>query len=192
MASPPVTRPATCSARGTLQGASPIARSARLPLDWLAQDPALARLAAAANRLKALQTEVEKALAPLKVQVLALESGRLLLSAPHAAAAARLRQREPSLVRQLVARGWPVTEVSFRPPRGSDPIPMPPGRLKTQPNADALVTLGQLADRVRHPELARALRRFAQRHAPSAVASPCGRGRDDRVRDSGTDPVVDE
>ena len=151
--------------RGALQGAAPVARSARMPLDWLGQDPGLARLAEAATRLMALQDEVRAVLAPMKVRVVALDQGRLLLSADHAAAAARLRQREPSLVRHLVARGWPVQEVSFRPPRVSDQAPMPPRQVKAQPRADAVVTLGELAERVRHPELAQALRRFARRHA---------------------------
>lgn len=153
------------SPRGALPGGTPVARSARMPLDWLGQDPGLARLAEAATRLIALQDEVQAVLAPLKVRVVALEQGRLLLSADHAAAAARLRQREPSLVRQLVSRGWPVQEVSFRPPRASDQAPLPPRVVKAQPRADAVVSLGELAERVRHPELAQALRRFARRHA---------------------------
>lgn len=140
-------------------------RSARAALDWLGQDPGLARLAEAAQRLLLLQQEVDRVLAPMRLRVLSLSQGRLLVGAEHASVAARLRQREPSLVRHLVARGWPVTAVSFRPTRGSDPGTGPILRPKDVPQASATVALGQLAERVRHPELARALRRFALRHS---------------------------
>ncbi|MFN5510831.1 MAG: DciA family protein [Burkholderiales bacterium] len=140
-------------------------RSARVALDWLGQDPGLARLAEAAQRLMVLQQEVDRVLAPLRVRVLSLDQGRLLVGADHASVAARLRQREPSLVRHLVARGWPVNAVSFRPPRARDQAPMLPSRIKDVPQAGAVAALGQLAERVRHPELARALQRFAQRHS---------------------------
>ena len=172
MPRPSVTRRSTPAVQGTAQSAPSAVRGARLPLDWLGQDPGLARLAAAATRLMTLQKEVQQVLAPLQVQVLALDQGRLTLSAHHAAAAARLRQREPSLVRHLMARGWPVTEVSFRPPRAGDQIPTPPRPIKAAPQADALARLGVLADQVRHPELAQALRRFAQRHAASLRRPP--------------------
>ncbi|MFZ9406519.1 MAG: DciA family protein [Burkholderiaceae bacterium] len=139
-------------------------RSARAALEWLGEDAGLARLAAAAKRLAELQQEVDRIMAPMTLQVIALDQGRLLLGAAHAAAAARLRQREPSLVRHLVARGWPVSEVRFRPPRAPDAPPALPARPKAIPQAAAVAALGRLAGQVRHPELSKALHRFARRH----------------------------
>ncbi len=103
-------------------------------------------------------------MAPMQLKVIALDEGRLLLGANHAAVAARLRQREPTLVCHLVARGWPVSSVRFRPPRMPDTPATPPARPKGIPQAAAVAALGRLADRVRHPELSNALQRFARRH----------------------------
>jgi hypothetical protein len=139
-------------------------RSARAALDWLGEDRDLTRLTEAARRLMDLQREVDRVMAPTQLQVIALEQGRLLLGAAHAAAAARLRQREPSLVRHLVAHGWPVSSVRFRPPRAPDTPAPPAARIKPIPQASAVAALGRLAERVRHPELAKALQRFARRH----------------------------
>jgi hypothetical protein len=100
------------------------------------------------------------------VRVIALDQGRLVLGTPHASAAARLRQREPSLVRHLVARGWPVSGVQFRPPREpSGPQPAP-RRPKSSPLPAALEACRAIAACTRHPELARALARFSRRHSP--------------------------
>jgi hypothetical protein len=135
-------------------------------IDWLSRDPTLSLLADQAQRLIALQRDVDAALAPLKVRVIALDQGRLVLGTPHASAAARLRQREPSLVRHLASRGWPVRAVQFRPPREpSGPQPAP-RRTKSPPLPAAVEACRVLAATTRHPELARALTRFSRRHSP--------------------------
>ena len=139
-------------------------RSARAALDWLGDDAGLARLTEAAGRLRELQREVDRVMAPMQLKVISLDEGRLLLGANHAAVAARLRQREPTLVSHLVARGWPVSSVRFRPPRMPDGPATPPARPKGVPQADAVLALRRLADQVRHPELSKALQRFARRH----------------------------
>lgn len=135
-------------------------------MDWLNRDPTLSILAEQSQRLMALQQDVNASLAPLKVQVIALDQGRLVLGASHAAAAARLRQREPSLLRHLAARGWPVSGIQFRPPREpSGPAPAPRW-IKPAPLPAALEACRTIAANTRHPELARALVQFASRHRP--------------------------
>jgi hypothetical protein len=133
-------------------------------MDWLSRDPTLSTLADQARRLMALQQEVDAGLAPLRVRVISLDQGRLLVGAAHAAVAARLRQREPSLVRHLLARGWPVNTVQFRPPRAESVAPTPTRPPKPAPLPAAIAACRDIAAGTRHPELARALTRFARRH----------------------------
>ena len=55
----------------------------------------------------------------LALIALGLENDELLVGAPSAAAAAKLRQLAPSITSALVARGWKVKRIRFRPQPGS-------------------------------------------------------------------------
>ncbi len=92
---------------------------------WLSADPKGHELALRAERMVALQAALTS-LSPLPgLTALELdEDGTLRVATPGAAAAAKLRQVEPRLAAELVARGWKVKRIRFRPqPIGGEPAP---------------------------------------------------------------------
>ena len=147
------------------------ARNAARPVfAWLGDDAGARALAQRVKRLVALQAALAE-VSPLPGLV-ALEidaTGVLRVAAPSAAAAAKLRQVEPTLVSALRRRGWAIDRVRVRPrplegaarpaagiPRG----PIPP---------QALAGFGALADEVSDGPLKEALRKLL-RHAGGSRA----------------------
>jgi hypothetical protein len=93
------------------------ARAAARPvLAWLGEDPGARALTLRAERSVALQAALA-ACAPLPgVVALDLDAeGVLRVAAPSASAAAKLRQRGPTLAAQMQRLGWPVTSLRVRP-----------------------------------------------------------------------------
>lgn len=119
--------------------ATRLPESARPVFAWLGDDPNCRQLALQAERLVALQAALA-AISPLPglIPLELDDEGSLKVATPGAAAAAKLRQLEPTLVSELVSRGWKVKRIRFRPqPASGEPpppiiaprAPIPPGAL---------------------------------------------------------------
>lgn len=132
----------------------------RHPLGWLGQQSSFRELTDRAQRLLALQGDLQLCLPALPVTVLALENDTLVVGAAGAAAAAKLRQMEPSVLAKLRSRGWTLSRIRFRPrPAGSAP-PRPAPRIKAPIPETALVGLQALAEQASSPPLQQALQQL--------------------------------
>ena len=133
---------------------------------WLGEDPNCRQLALAAERLVALQAALV-ALAPLPgLIVLGLEGdGVLKVATPSAAAAAKLRQLEPSLLAGLVAKGWQVSHIRFRPRPASGAPPAPLAEPRAPIPASALAGFDALVQGTPTGALKEALTRLLRRQA---------------------------
>jgi hypothetical protein len=136
----------------------------RHAISWLRAEPGFAALGEQAQRLAALQQDVQQALPGWALTVIALERETLVLGAAHAAMAARLRQVGPSLMQTLRARGWTVGKVRFKPQWRPDP-PLPQRAPKQAPGAAAVARITALSTAVSDPRLRAALERLAARHS---------------------------
>lgn len=98
----------------------------RHALGWLERQPEFQALTDRAARLLALQTDLRQCAQARGLTALGLEDDTLVAGTPGAAAAAKLRQLEPTIVAHLVHRGWNVKRIRFKPmPIGSVAPPMP-------------------------------------------------------------------
>lgn len=120
-------------------------QSPRHPLRWLGQHPGFRELAGRADRLLALQEDLNACCASIDLQALGVDGETLLVGARGAAAAAKLRQMEPSILACLRARGWPLTRLRFRPRSAGSVAAQPPPRIKPPIPEDALERLRELA-----------------------------------------------
>jgi hypothetical protein len=106
--------------------------STKSPLHWLERDAGFRSVAERASRLLALQEDLRRCVPSIEVVAMGLEAETLLVGTAGAAAAAKLRQLEPSIASALRARGWQVARVKFRPrARGAVAAPAP-----VEPRAD--------------------------------------------------------
>ncbi|MBP7660055.1 MAG: DUF721 domain-containing protein [Burkholderiaceae bacterium] len=141
--------------------------SARPVYAWLGNDPNCRQLALQAERLVALQAALA-AISPLPglIPLELDDEGSLKVATPGAAAAAKLRQLEPSLISELVSRGWKVKRIRFRPQpaSGAPPAPIPVPRAPIP--ASALIRLDALARETPAGALKQALARLL-RHQSS-------------------------
>jgi len=129
----------------------------RHPLGWLGQQPGFRDLTDRARRLLDLQADLQACAPALGLQVLGVEEETLLVGAQGAAAAAKLRQMEPSILACLRGRGWQLAKVRFRPrSRGTAPPPPAP-RIKPPIPEAALEQLRALAQSTDSPALREAL-----------------------------------
>lgn len=98
----------------------------RHALGWLERQPEFQALTDRAARLLALQTDLRQCAQARGLTALGVEDDTLVAGTPGAAAAAKLRQLEPTIVAHLVQRGWNVKRIRFKPmPIGSVAPPMP-------------------------------------------------------------------
>lgn len=141
---------------------------ARPVLAWLGDDPQCRQLALQAERMVALQSALAAVSALPGLIPLALdEDGTLKVVTTSAAAAAKLRQLEPSLVAQLVAQGWVVRRIRFRPqPLSETPAP-PPAEPRAPIPAGALAQFDALARDTPAGPLKQALARLLARRGRS-------------------------
>lgn len=137
--------------------------TSRSAIDWLHREPVLARLGEQADRLAALQVALDRLAPGLSLVVIACERDVLVVGAPHAAVAARLRQSTPSLVAALAHEGWRIERIRFKPQWRPSPQPRRDKQV-TPPGAAAVAGLAALAETVEEPRLRAALRRLARRH----------------------------
>ncbi|HPU54030.1 MAG TPA: hypothetical protein PK359_20910 [Burkholderiaceae bacterium] len=146
--------------------ATRVPESVRPVFDWLGNDPNCRQLALQAERLVALQA-VLAAVSPLPglIPLELDDEGCLKVATPGAAAAAKLRQLEPSLIAELVSRGWKVKRIRFRPQpaSGSPPAPIPVPRAPIPPSA--LSELDALAQRTPAGGLKQALANLLRHQA---------------------------
>ena len=84
--------------------------------DFLQSDDKLALLLPTVERLVALRKECSKLLGSLfdSCAIHQFDNGLLILSAPNAALATRLKQRLPTLQETLVARGWQISVIRLK------------------------------------------------------------------------------
>ncbi len=147
--------PAACCNRSTPARMTPT--PSRHPLGWLGQQPSFRELTDRAERLLALQGDLQLCLPAQQVTVLALEDDTLVVAAAGSAAAAKLRQMAPSVLAGMRARGWSLARIRFRPrPPGSAP-PRPAPRIKAPIPETALAGLQAPSQQVANPALQQAL-----------------------------------
>ncbi len=138
-------------------------------LAWLDGHAGFGALTARAEVLLALQSDLDALPAGARrLTALGLQDEVLVLSAPGAALAAKLRQIEPSILAGLSARGWQVKRIRIQPqpprqgPRPAQAEPKPPIP------AAAVSAFESLEREVEDPGLKRALARLvANRRRPS-------------------------
>ena len=125
----------------------------RHPLGWLERQPEFQALTDRAARLLALQTDLRQCAQARGLTALGLEDDTLVAGTPGAAAAAKLRQLEPTIVAHLVQRGWNVRRIRFKPmPIGSIAPPMPISPKAPIP-PDALESFRALGESASNPGL---------------------------------------
>lgn len=133
------------------------ASAPRHPLRWLGQQPGFRDLTDRAERLLALQRDLQGCAPALGLLVLGVEEETLLVGASGAAAAAKLRQMEPSILACLRGRGWPLVKIRFRPKSMGTTTPRPAPRIKPPIPDAALAQLHELSESVSTPALREAL-----------------------------------
>ena len=135
----------------------------RHAIDWLEAAPGFARLGEQASRLAALQADLAACVPELGLTVVALERDTLVVGAAHAAVAAKVRQRGPSVLAALGRRGWRIGAIRFKPQWRPAPQ-RAPRPVRAGPDAAAVAGIAALSERVDDPRLKAALRRLAARH----------------------------
>lgn len=135
---------------------------------FLRANDRLASLMPAAARMASLQEDVAKAL-PLiagSCGVLSFEDGVLVLGAPNAAVAARLKQQVPTLTAALQKRGWQVGSIRLKVQVTQPIAPQYVPRQLSMPDSavDAFRELGKtLEEQSGQTPLVAALQRLAAR-----------------------------
>ncbi|MEN9316913.1 MAG: hypothetical protein RIS35_3306 [Pseudomonadota bacterium] len=125
----------------------------RHALGWLERQPEFQALTDRASRLLALQTDLRQCAPARGLTALGLEDDTLVAGTAGAAAAAKLRQLEPTIIAHLAQRGWNVRRIRFRPlPIGAiaPPVPIEP---KAPIPASALEAFRSLAESASNPGL---------------------------------------
>lgn len=142
----------------------PAFRAPRTAADWLGANDALREATARNARLVGLQRAIDAATGgTLRLTAIALADGVATVTAPGAAAAAKLRQMEPTLRARLQAEGWAIERFHIRtqPPRFAD---RPPRRIKPPIPAQGLDALDDLARSSEEGPMKEALARLLRRH----------------------------
>lgn len=108
----------------------------------------MAAILPTAARLIALQKDCRQALPQLfeNCAVLKLEESMLTLSAPNAAAAARLKQKLPGLQEKLIQAGWRIEAIRVKVQMKAAPAEATPQK-KVMP-AQALSSLARLHEQI--------------------------------------------
>ena len=140
---------------------------------WLGRHDGFGALTARAEVLVALQADLDRIDTTRpggtrRLTALGLQDDVLVLSAPGAALAAKLRQIEPSLLAGLAVRGWKVKRIRIQPqpPRQGPPVPPPTPKAPVPPSAVA--AFEALGREIEDPGLKRALAHFVARRQRAA------------------------
>ena len=147
-----------------MQAMSRPVQPARSAIDWLGANEAFRAASQQGARLLRFQQALDRASGGLRLTVIALNGEQATLAASNAAAAAKLRQSEPSLRERLAAEGWPIERFRIRaePPRWLRRAPSP--RIKPPIPDDGVRAVAALAHAVDDGPLKDALQRLAARH----------------------------
>ena len=132
-------------------------------IDWLGREPAFRALGAQVELLVRVERALRAASPRTPLSVVSLEAGQLVVTAPNASMAARLRQVEPTLLAALREAGFAVETIRFRPPRAGPGGARPPLPVKRPIPAGALQRLEELAGSVERSPLKDALARLVAR-----------------------------
>ena len=162
----------SASSFSTFRSPSP-ARSARGVTEFLGTHDKLGALLPAVARMAQLQKDCARSLPPMfdTCEVLQFATGQLVLAAPNAALAAKLKQQLPKLQENLCRLGWQVNAVRLKVQAGRPAEkPVPPKQLELSPQAlPALAALGdQLEDTPRNAALKAAIETMVRRHRHAA------------------------
>jgi len=129
----------------------------RQAIGWLEQHAPFRAVASQAERLLDLQADLRRCAPGLALTALGLEAEELLVGAPNAASAAKLRQLAPSIAKGLRELGWQVKRIRFRPQPASHAARAASPRLKDPIPSDAIERLESLAEQATSPALKEAL-----------------------------------
>ena len=132
-------------------------------IDWLGREPAFRALGAQVELLVRVERALRAASPRTPLSAVSLQAGQLVVTAPNASMAARLRQVEPTLLAALREAGFAVESIRFRPPRAGPGGARPPLSVKRPIPASALERLEELARSVERSPLKDALARLVAR-----------------------------
>lgn len=136
----------------------------RAAIDWLGANEAFRAASQQGARLLRFQQALDRASGGLKLTVIALNGDQATVAASSAAAAAKLRQSDPSLRERLATEGWPIERFRIRaePPRWQRRPP--PARVKPPIPTEGVRAVAALAQAIDEGPLKDALQRLAARH----------------------------
>lgn len=129
----------------------------RNALAWLARQPEFRALAERSAQLLALQGDLRRYAPARALTALGLDGDTLVVATEGAAAAAKLRQIEPSLVAHLAGLGWPVRRVRIRPRPTGAVAPAPEPQARAPIPDQALDAFDRLSEGTSNPALKEAL-----------------------------------
>ena len=136
-------------------------------LDWLSTEPAYRNAAAQIDTLLRIEAALRKAAPELALAVVAIQGETLIAATKSAAAAAKCRQLEPSLLAAVQETTAKVNRIRFRPQRSSRKTlpPIAPRQPIPERTLAALAELGSAtgAGRRSATSLQRALTRLVKR-----------------------------
>ncbi|MBB5392676.1 MULTISPECIES: DciA family protein [unclassified Herbaspirillum] len=117
--------------RPSLSSAQRMAKSTKDASDFLRSNSAMAALLPALSRMSALQKACAATLPTMfaACEILNFEVGALVMSAPNAALAARLKQQLPTLQDRLQKDGWQVNSIRIKVQVGRVAPPPAPKRV---------------------------------------------------------------
>ena len=123
-----------------------MAKSTRGAADFLQSNSTMAALLPALARMGRLQQSVAAALPAMfsACQILQFEAGVLIVSAPNAAMAARLKQQAPRLQDRLLKDGWQVNSIRIKVQVGQT-VPPPPPKRVVELTENALSSFAELS-----------------------------------------------
>ncbi|WP_354565233.1 DciA family protein [Herbaspirillum seropedicae] len=123
-----------------------MAKSTKGAADFLRSNSTMAALLPALARMGTLQQSVAAALPAMfaACQILHFEAGVLVMSAPNAALAARLKQQLPRLQDRLLKDGWQVNSIRIKVQVGRIEPPPAPKRV-LELTEDALSSFAELS-----------------------------------------------
>jgi hypothetical protein len=136
----------------------------RHALGWLEQQAEFRALTDRAQQLLALQADLRRCAPGLTLIAMGVENDELLVGAPSAATAAKLRQLAPSITTALQGLGWQVKRMRFRPQPGAQGAAAPRHREKAPIPPDALDRLMVLSEQASDPALKEALANLVKGH----------------------------
>lgn len=109
-------RLSSSSFRAAISGSRTPTQTSRDVADFLRRNDKMAALLPAVTRMVALQKQCAAELPSMfsACEVLQFEAGQLVLSAPNAALATKLKQQLPRLQRQLQSANWQINAIQIK------------------------------------------------------------------------------